>query len=202
MLREKRLPLLDPARWDDQNDAHNLVTYKKKKGFKSVLALCIADAPEAYIHWKIYASNSSGVCIEFHRENLIEKFKTQNGFLHGYVEYVLLENLCQSPPSVDDLPFIKRFAYQGESEYRFIFTSAEDKDKKKKIKYISIDIEDIKQIVINPWVERTVYKSIELAIAETNGWADINIRQSTVTKNDAWRRMCNRAVEGERRYGR
>jgi hypothetical protein len=202
MLREKRLPLLDPASWDDKNDAQNLVTYKKKKGFKSVLALCIADAPEAYQHWKIYANNSSGVCIEFHRENLINKFNNQHGFLHGCVRYVLLKELRQCPPSVDDLPFIKRFAYQDESEYRFIFTSSEEKKKeeKKKIEYISIDINDIKQIVINPWVESPVYKSMELAIAKTPGWEKVNMRQSTVTKNDAWMRMCSRAVEGARRY--
>lgn len=199
MLRENRLPLLDPASWDDKNDAHNLVTYKKKKGFKSVLALCIADAPEAYLHWKIYASNSSGVCIEFHKEKLINKFNHQNGFLHGYVEYVLLEKLRQYPPSVDDLPFIKRFAYQGESEYRFIFTSTE---KKTKIEYISIDIDDIKQIVINPWVESPVYESMRLTIAETSGWKKVKMRKSTVTKNDVWGKACEKAVEGERIYER
>jgi hypothetical protein len=197
MLREKRLPLLDPASWDDKNDAHNLVTYRKKKGFQSILALCIADAPEAYLHWKIYADKPSGVCIEFHKERLINKVKKQDGFSQGYVKYVLLKDLRQISPSVDDLPFIKRFAYQEEKEYRFIFRSTETK---KKIEYISIDIDDIKQIVINPWVENPVYKSMKLTITETPGWKKVKMRKSTVTKNDEWGKMCRDAVEGERRY--
>ena len=139
------------------------------------------------------------MCIEFHRGNLIDKFKTQNGFLHGYVEYVLLKDLRQYPPAFDDLPFIKRFAYQGESEYRFIFTSTE---KEKKIEYISIDIDDIKQIVINPWVESPVYESMRLTIAETSGWKKVKMRKSTVTKNDVWGKACEKAVEGERIYER
>jgi hypothetical protein len=197
MLREKRLPLLDPRRWDDKNDARYLEIYKKKKNLKSVLAICIADAPETYQHWKIYAGNTSGVCIEFQKGELINSANTRGDIRHDYVEYVLLDELHHNLPSEDDLPFIKRFAYQDEREYRFVYTS--DKEEKE-IEYISIVPTDIKQIIINPWAEKPIYQAMRQSIIETKDWEKVKIRHSTVTKNDEWGRLGEKAVKGERRY--
>jgi len=198
ILQTNKIPLLDPARWEDKNDSRYLKIFKGKKGLKSVLAICFADAPETYPHWKIYAGNSSGVCIEFYKERIIHKVGTKKGFVQGSIKYALLETLRNKTPAIDDLPFIKRFAYLDEKEYRIIFTSKEEKD----IEYIYIDPEDVKEIVINPWVEPPVYQSMKNAITKAKGWEKVKIRRSTVTKNDAWGKIGEKAVKGERRYGR
>lgn len=50
ILHEKRLPLLDPASWEDKNDSYYLELYKSGKRLKSVLAICFAEAQETYHH--------------------------------------------------------------------------------------------------------------------------------------------------------
>lgn len=46
MLHQRQITLLDPANWEDTNDAYFLWEYKRKKGFKSVLALYFSEAAE------------------------------------------------------------------------------------------------------------------------------------------------------------
>ncbi len=62
LLNERKITLLDPKSWDDQNDAYFLALYKEKKNLRSVLALCFSQAPETYHHWRVFASGSSGAC--------------------------------------------------------------------------------------------------------------------------------------------
>ena len=43
ILREKRITLRDPQRWDDRNDSYYLKKYKESKNLETLLALCFAD---------------------------------------------------------------------------------------------------------------------------------------------------------------
>ena len=58
-LRAKVLTLLSPERWEDKNDIAYLRCYQEQLGARAVLALCFADAPEKYHHWKIYSGRLS-----------------------------------------------------------------------------------------------------------------------------------------------
>jgi hypothetical protein len=74
-LKEKKITLLDPRSWDDSNDSYYLKLYQEKKGLQSVLALCFTRASETYHHWRIFADGSSGVCISFRRDKLLDAVK-------------------------------------------------------------------------------------------------------------------------------
>jgi hypothetical protein len=43
MLRSRSITLLNPATWDDRNDAYFMAEYKRKVDAKTVLALCFAE---------------------------------------------------------------------------------------------------------------------------------------------------------------
>jgi len=191
ILHESRLALLDPASWEDKNDSYYIELYKTKKNLKSVLALCFADSHETYQHWKIYAGNSSGVCIEFNKDHLLNKLVGDHKFKERQVRYEALKDLRDDPPQIDDLPFIKRFAFSDEQEHRIIY---EDLDEELKIKYLPITSRDINRIVINPWVNRSVFESVKTIIKSIKGCKNISVIKSTVVENEKWKQIGTEAL--------
>ena len=106
LLHTKRLTLLDPVTWDDRNDAHFLQQYKDRKNARAVLALCFFKKAERYHHWRIYANGMDGVCIEFDGRQLLSKLTANCDILHSRVSYRTVDQIQQSPPNIDDLPFL------------------------------------------------------------------------------------------------
>jgi hypothetical protein len=71
MLKHCCITLLDPTTWDDTNDSYYLLKYKEKRKLETVLALCLTQADETYYHWRVFSHGPAGVCIDFHRADLI-----------------------------------------------------------------------------------------------------------------------------------
>lgn len=193
LLYEKQLALLDPETWEDRNDAYFMERYKKKKNLKTLLAVCFAEAPETYQHWKVYSGNSSGVCIEFDKDRLCEKALKNKGFTCEKIDYLPFRgNLT----SVEKLPFTKRVAFTGEDEFRIIY---ENEDEKIKIKHLPIIPQDIVRIVLNPWVNQSIYKSITAIIKKIDGFGNIQTRKSGILENEKWKNKAdNVAVTKEK----
>jgi hypothetical protein len=195
ILYEKRLPLLDPSSWDDKNDAYFMAQYKEKKKLRSVLAICFADSTETYHHWKIYAGNSSGACIVFHQRKLLSRLKSENKFKVGAVQYPYIDSLERDVPPIDDLPFIKRRPFVDEHEHRVIY---EDSDKKVPVTYISITSSDIERIIINPWVNKSVFESVKAVIKSIEGFRSTTVFQSTILENEKWKKIGNQVFATKR----
>jgi hypothetical protein len=189
-LYHKRLPLLDPTKWDDKNDSYFIERYKQKKDVQTVLVTCFAYSVEKYHHWKIYAGDSSGICIEFDRFRFLERLNKENKFRVKKVGYYFIDSLEREVPTIDDLPFIKRKPYEDECEYRVIY---ENKDKKIPIEYIQITPKDIQRIIINPWVNKSVSNSVKSVIKSIEGFQRTTVFQSTVLENEKWKKIGNDA---------
>lgn len=71
LLQGRCITLVDPLTWDDQNDSYFLRLYKEHRKLACVLALCFTRSTETYHHWRVFAGGSSGVCISFHRGELL-----------------------------------------------------------------------------------------------------------------------------------
>ncbi len=195
ILQGKRLPLLDPATWEDKNDSYYLELFKKAKKLKSVLAICFAEAQETYHHWKIYSGDSSGVCIEFYKDRLLDKIKIEKGYIGKKIRYRAIWQLYETPVIVNDLPFVKRSAFKDEREYRILYC---DLNRETKVEYIPITQNDINKIIINPWVHDTVFKSLETVIKSIDQCARINVTKSTVIENRYWKKQGEEAVDEKR----
>lgn len=66
LLSERKLTLLDPKSWDDQNDAYYLELYREKKRLSSVLALCFTQASETY-------QGTGGLSLDADRKHRVEE---------------------------------------------------------------------------------------------------------------------------------
>src|SRR5262249_12417230 len=121
LLRKRAISLLDPRSWNDTNDSYFLTLYRERKNLKSLLALCFTEASETYHHWSVFAAGSSGICMRFKRPRLLSSLKSQEGLRAHSVQYLTLSEINKRTLAVPDLPFLKRYPYEQENEFRIIY---------------------------------------------------------------------------------
>ena len=197
LLHTKRLTLLDPVTWDDRNDAHFLKQYKDRKNAKAMLALCFFTEAERYHHWRIYASGMDGVCIEFNGRKLLSKLMANCDILPSRVRYRTVGQIRRSPPNVDDLPFLKRYAYKDEQEYRILYTDA---DQLLTTRDCEIDMPCIRTIILSPWLPPDLTDSLKHTLRRIAGCSRLPIKKSTVVDNETWKEFATEAPSRERTH--
>jgi hypothetical protein len=191
MLQTKTISLLNANSWDDKNDAHYVECYRKKSKLKSVLALCLTEASQTYHHWKIFSQGASGACIYFKRADFLEWLAETDGLEGRKVVYKNLKQLSEEVGSgkieLKDIPFIKRKAYQHESEFRLIFESG----KLRKVETFSFPLSMIDRVVLNPWLPQSTVASLKLLIGAIDGCENIPVFRATIVQNDEWRKLAD-----------
>lgn len=186
LLSERKITLLDPRSWDDQNDSYYLSVYKRKKSLKTVLALCFTQAPETYHHWKVFAGNNSGVCIYFNRAELREALKKKKGVRIRQVEYRTRSQNRLTRPSVKLLPFLKRSAFGDEDEIRVTY---ESKTQRLPTLDIAIPLSCIEKVVLSPWAHSNMENPIRKMLKSIDGCHNIGFYRSSLISNDEWKSM-------------
>ncbi len=193
LLGGKKITLLDPRTWDDTNDSYYLLQYKEKKELKTVLALCLTAAEETYHHWRVFSHGSSGICIHFDREMLLETFSKRRGFSVQFVEYRRVRDVRRGNlvPQIVELPFLKRAGFSDEAEIRVIFES-----KAKELSYLDVpfDLGAIKKITLSPWLNARLSATVKAAVSAVEGCEDLNVRRSTLVGNSIWKKLGERAT--------
>lgn len=182
LLRRKKIVLLDPCRWEDRNDAEIILQYKKRKKLKSLFAVCFGTEDETVHEWKAYADGISGCCIEFDGNELLKSFQGRKGFRWRKVKYKLIKEVQSCRPPLDDMPFLKRWPYRCENEFRILWEGESKKDSKP----VGMDLRSIKKITLSPEIPDVVARSIRgLLRQEINGpLPKINV--STLYQNKTW----------------
>jgi Protein of unknown function (DUF2971) len=183
ILRSQEITLLPPSTWDDKNDRHLMEAHKRAKGLKTLVALCFSECPETYHHWKIFAPGSSGVCIEFIKDQLLDRLP-KTGIAHNKVDYKTIPELQKSTLDVKDLPFTKRAAFADEKEYRIVFSS---KRQTLTTKRILVPVTTIHRIVINPWIPEKLFVAIKETILSIPGCEEMEVTQSKLIESPAWK---------------
>jgi hypothetical protein len=188
LLAERKLTLLDPSRWDDRNDSYCLRRYREAKKHRSVLALCFVQSSERYHLWKVFGAGSSGVRIKFKRNVLLKAMDKVPGLRHDEVQYLTLKELKGSF-KVDSLPFLKRYGFLGEEEYRLVYGS------NKHLAKFDIDIppDCIKSVKLNPWLDEDSFKRVRDAIRKVDScWKSLEVAHSSLIDNEKWREFADR----------
>lgn len=192
ILRSRCLTLLNPETWDDRNDAFFMAEYKRIKNLKTLLAICLAVWEETYHHWQVFSRGSDGVCIEFDGEMLKSAFSNTKGVTHKLMDYRLLTAI-QKMENVDPdlLPFIKRWPYTDESEYRAVFA---DKDDEKSTLDVPINLQMIKRITLSPWLHQALVPAVKETIKGLRGCDRLKVSRSTLIDNSQWKKLTGRVT--------
>jgi len=192
LLRNQKITLLDPSTWDDRNDAFFMSEYKLRTHAVSVLALCFAESHETYHHWKVFSHGSDGVCIEFDKEQLLDKFDHDQNVRHGTINYTLLKEAKKMADiDVEKLPFLKRWPYGDEAEYRVVYVGH---DAPKPFHDVSISLGQVKRITLSPWLAPALADSVKAVLKSIEGCSKIKIYRSTLIDNPDWKKLAGRAA--------
>jgi Protein of unknown function (DUF2971) len=180
LLREKAITLLNPATWDDKNDAYFMAEYKRYKNAKTVLALCFAERAETYHHWRVFSHGSDGVCIEFDKQKLLSAFRNDPQISRGPVQYKTIKEINDLELiDLDDLPFLKRYPYEDEAEYRVIYV---DKKKSTEFQDYWIEIAWINRITLSPWMSERLAGSVIKTLKSIDGCSRLKIYHLACTR--------------------
>ncbi len=191
LLCERKLSLLDPQSWDDSNDSHYLTLYREKKQLKSVLALCFSQANETYHHWRVFAGGASGVCIRFKRSKLLRATRKQPGLRIGRVDYLKLDEIRNKKLTIESLPFLKRFPFEHEDEFRMIYESKSEAMEKLDI---PIPLSAIDRVTLSPWIHEDLSRHLKQILHSIEGCSGLKIVRSTLIGNVEWKNLGEDAV--------
>lgn len=186
IIRRKQITLLSPSTWDDLNDRNIMEAYKRSQGMKAVLALCFAECLETYHHWKVFTPGTSGVCIEFHREELIKALP--ESICYSPMIYKSISRLNSDEIDVHDLPFLKRIGFADEKEFRIVFTSMY---RQYLTKNIPIPLSAINRVIINPWLHRRLFGPVAEMFCNLAKDDDFSVTRSVLIDSPAWRHFAN-----------
>lgn len=191
LLQSRTLTLLDPKTWDDKNDSFFMSVYREKRQFKTVLALCFSQTPETYHHWRVFSGGPSGVCIVFDRTNLLADLRQEPNIKYGSMEYVTLPNAKKRRFQKDELPFVKRYGYKPENEFRAVYTSSDDELPSLAV---PLRLESIRSISLSPWMHSSLSDSTAKAIRAIDGCSKLKVSRSTLISNELWKSYGSSAV--------
>jgi hypothetical protein len=190
LLSDRQITLLDPKTWDDRNDSFYMSLYKERKKFKTVLALCFSQSPETYHHWRVFSNGPAGVCIVFERDAILKALK-KPGVSTGRVSYFTLPKAKKKAFRVDKLPYVKRYGFKPEKEYRAVYTSSSDE-------ILAIDIpitlDCIRSVSLSPWMHASLSKATAAAIRRIDGCDRLRVSRSTLISNEQWKALGQKAT--------
>lgn len=185
ILETRRLTLVNPSSWDDKNDSHFVQAYRDRKGHGSVLALCLTGAAQTYHHWRVFTHGASGACIFFDREKFLSWIEADELITGREVEYKTLAQIKKTPPALDDLPFVKRKAYEHEAEFRLLHTTPR---KSVAVKSFELPLDVIDGVFLNPWLPPATVTAVEEVIHRIEGCKELDVFRATIVQNDEWQK--------------
>lgn len=182
MLVEQRLALLNPSKWQDTNDTYFLEMFQEHIRAKSLYAACFTQAPETFHHWKAFAGDNEGVCVEFDRDALLGSLLPLPAYHWHDVNYRTVAQLrLRKRINAFELPFLKRKGFGDEKEVRIIHWSG--RKPQRGVHCIPIRRTWIKRIVLNPWLNEALFQSMKLALTSIPGCSRVPIQRTTLTDN-------------------
>lgn len=191
LLQTRDITLLNPATWDDRNDAYFMAEYKRLLTAKTVLALCFAESEETYHHWRVFSHGADGVCLEFDKQALLTTFEGQKQIRLGGVNYRQIKTLkARAEIDVEELPFLKRLPYQDEKEFRIVYA---DRNATEEFRNFPIDLAWIRRITLSPWMSQALSRSVVKTLRAIPGCEKLQISRSTLVGNSEWQELTSRA---------
>lgn len=193
MLVNERITLLNPKTWEDQNDVAFINAFRDHKKLPNVFAVCFAQAPETFHHWRVFAHGMDGVKVNIDKIALLESLKNKRGYVWNDVEYMRLDEIAKLEQiALYDLPFIKRAPYADEQEFRILY---ECSNHEAAVHDLKIKREWIKSITLSPWVPGNLVDSLKEIIPSLPGCEDVSVLKTTIKNNVKWQRGAKRIVD-------
>jgi len=180
LLSQEKLTLRDPQRWSDTNDSYYLELYRKKMGFSSVLALCFTQSSERFHHWEAFGNRkdkTDRAKIKFKRRALIDAIKLEPRLKYDEVQYLKMNDIKARLLKREELPFIKRWGYNHEREFRIIYESMEQAPSNCDF---HVPLSCINKITLSPWLSYSDFRTLKDELRQIKNCNELRIERSTL----------------------
>lgn len=157
-----------------------------RRAVKSVLALCFAQAIETYHHWRVFSTGSDGVCIRLDAAKLQKAMSLDDHIISRVVDYRKIDDADMKDLKTDDMPFVKRYPYRDESEFRILYI---DEIETKETVQLEIPLDCIECITLSPWMPEDLADAVKSTLKGIMGCEELRIYQSTLIENERWKRF-------------
>lgn len=142
-----------------------------------------------------------GVRIRFDRSKLIEALANYRGKVRwgpvDYLTHAQLEALAtkrNAVNAIERLPFIKRYGFRDELEFRILFEST----KQLPTVEVPIPIACVNRIIFSYKLRYNDYRAIRDALRSLDGCARLDIRRSNLTESKTWKTAGQEVVRAAR----
>jgi len=183
MLVRKCATLLPYRHWVDENDRRALELYQNNLHYGFVGAMCLTQAAETFHHWQVFASGDAGVCVVFDRLTLERHFADRMHFKARPVQYMQMREIeTIDAADLHDLPFLKRYGFRDEREFRILGYTVEQRPS------LSFEIIPglIRRIVFSPFTHPSLVDSARIALRAIPGWSGLTVHHSKLINNETW----------------
>lgn len=187
-LHTEELALLNPASWDDRNDSFYIEEYARRSGAKSVYALCLANCAETYHHWRVFSHGSGGACIQFKPEKFFAAIAQAKGVRSEEVRYRTINELRRMKPALNELPFLKRHAFEDEGEFRLFYASQAAGPP---IHRVRVPRSAVDRIILSPWLPGAVSDRVKKTLKAISGCSKVKMYRSTLVENENWKKLAD-----------
>lgn len=192
MLVREQITILGYDHWVDANDRRALELYQQALHYGFLGAMCLTIAPETFHHWQIFAQGESGVCVVFDRARLEKHLASRSNFILRRVEYVQLTEIGTiDATDIHRLPFLKRFGFRDEREFRMLGFAPE----KRESMTVPITPDLIQRVTFSPAAHPNIVASLKVLLRSLPVWHDLRIGRSNLTSNETWQEALGSVME-------
>ena len=86
----------------------------------------------------------------------------------------------------DDLPFLKRYPFEHENEFRVTY---ESKTSRKSTLDIDIPLSSIDGITLSPWIHPALSQHVMRTLRAIKGCSSLDLVRSTLISNEEWKAL-------------
>lgn len=124
-ILENGLKLSDGVSWEDKNDVYCITRYKEYqrhcKQSNNVLIVCFCDGKGNDYHWHNFNKDDSITCsINLDKQRFTEYVRHLDGF-RVPKKVIYCNNRGLTGKRIADIPYLKRWEYWIEQEYRLLY---------------------------------------------------------------------------------
>ena len=93
-------------------------------------------------------------------------------------------------PTTEKLPFVKRYPFKDEREFRIIY---EHNEPMLEAKDVPFEPSALSRVTINPWMPQAVFDSVRAQLLEIDGWPHVTVRRTGLVDNEQWKQFADGA---------
>lgn len=193
MITNQRLTLLSPGTWDDKNDIASLESFRAERKMEKVFACCFTQAPETFHHWRVFGSSIEGVRVNINRRLFLDSLKGNPAYLYDSVEYLTLDQMDKMKEiDVCRIPFLKRWAFRDEKEFRVIY---ECQKSNVPFHHVELKREWITSITLSPWLPDNLIDSIKAVIKSLPHCDKVRIQRTSLRDHAGWQAAISKVAK-------